>query len=96
MYSREAGYYEFMLSEALSFGTAVTCWSLGLMIVIKVMINEVNSVSYTAGALQFWYYSEGYEFLPMVYEFLVEAMSLELRLWAFSPCYEFLTKVNTI
>jgi len=45
MYSREAGYYEFMLNEASSFGTAVMPRSSGLMIVIKVMINEVNNIS---------------------------------------------------
>jgi len=46
-----------MSSEALSFGMAVRPWSSGLMIVIKVMINEVNSVSYIVGALQFLYQS---------------------------------------
>ena len=67
MYSREAGYYEFVLVETLSFGTAVTPWALGLMVVIKVKINELNSVSYTVRALKFWYQSK--------------VMTSELRLW---------------
>jgi len=53
MYIRETGDDWFMLSAALSFGTEVTPESSGLMIVIKVMINEVNNISYIVGALQF-------------------------------------------
>ena len=55
MYSREAGCDELILSENLSFGTVVTPQSSGLMVVIKVMINEVNSVSYPVGALQYYF-----------------------------------------
>jgi len=42
MYIKEASYDWFMLSEALSFGTAVTAGSSGLMDVIKAIINEVT------------------------------------------------------
>jgi len=55
MYRREVGRDEFILREALSFRTAVMPQSLDLMIVIKVMINEVNSISCLVEALQFWY-----------------------------------------
>ena len=41
-----------MLNEALSFGTAVTPCSSGLMIVIKVMVNELNSVACAMGTLR--------------------------------------------
>ena len=49
---REAGYVGFLLSEVLSFGTTLTRWSSNLMVVIKVMINEVNSIAYIVAALQ--------------------------------------------
>ena len=51
MYNTEAGYDWLMLSEALSFETAAMPLSSGLMVVIKVMINEVNSVPCTVGVL---------------------------------------------
>jgi len=63
-----------MLNEALTFGRAVTAWS-GLMIVIEVMINKVNSVACTVGALQFSYQSKVYGFLPKVMSPFLRFMS---------------------
>jgi len=70
-----------MLNEALSFGMAVIPWSSSLMIVIKVIINEVNSVTSSVGALQFWYQSKGYEFLAKVMSPYLRFMSFYSRLW---------------
>ena len=55
IYSWKAGNDWFMLNKALSFGTMVMPWSLGLTIVIKVMINKIHNVACTVEALQFWY-----------------------------------------
>jgi len=57
MYMRETVSNRIMVSEALSFGMTVIPLSSNLMIVIKVIINEVNSVARTVGVLQFWYQS---------------------------------------
>jgi len=54
MYSRQAGRDEFVLSEALSFWTAR---SSDLMIVIKLMINEVSNLSCTVGTLHLLLFS---------------------------------------
>jgi len=51
MHIREVGYDGFLLIESLSFETAVTPSSSGLITVIKVIINEVNSVACTVEAL---------------------------------------------
>ena len=50
MYIWEAGYHWCMLNEALSFGTTIMPSPSCLVIMIKVMINEVNSVACTVGA----------------------------------------------
>jgi len=52
MYLKEIGYDLFMLSEALFFGMAVTPSSLSFMVVIKVLINELNSAAYMVGLLR--------------------------------------------
>jgi len=52
MYIRKEGYDRFLLRVALSFGTTIKPWSSKLMVVIKAMINEINSVAYMVGELQ--------------------------------------------
>jgi len=49
MYMTETGSNRIMVSVALSFGETVTPRSSNLMLIIKVMINEVNSVACIVG-----------------------------------------------
>ena len=53
MYIKEAVMTRFLLSVALSFWTTVMSRSLRLMVVIRVIINEVNGVVGTVKELQF-------------------------------------------
>jgi len=94
VFKMKSGYV--YVSGALSFGTAVMPWSLDLIMVIKVMINKVNSVACGVGVPQLWYQSWGYEFLPTSYKVLAQVVGFWLRsrvfsqgLWVPSPDYEF-------